>query len=552
MNVPYQCLGRLGQSSIICAAKGTSIHTFDLVTFYLPESGASIISSWTHPLVKKDENSEPQKKNENENENENENGTTQEGQDPDGQESGQRPPKKRKLSSDEKPDASRENGQADSKAVEPPLSGDGAKKEKQKQKQKSELRAQQPELPFVILLAATEDGSHLVAVTGQDKTIWVFEHDGKGTLKELSKRVMPKRPSSIAIITTADGPTILSADKFGDVYSLPLLPTPLTTSTTPASNTPTPSSTPAPSAPFKPSANRLTVHSKRNLRALEDQERVLAQGQEIRKEKEAPAFAHDLILGHVSMLTSLVTASADGRPYIITADRDEHIRVSRGVPQAHVIENYCLGHDSFVSALHVPAMRPEVLISGGGDNEIFMWDWKAARFLHKAYILDRVKEVRPDASKVAVMRILSCRVLQDCYVFVVCEQVPVIFIFVLGLDSSLSYSESIILPGIPLDVIVVPNSKRGPGLVVSLDNHNPPLETSPLCSRYIGEPLLLYEQNETGQWSDTGRVLKNTDGSLDISRDHLENILYPVEKLRKTEFEGEEEAEGGDSANSNT
>lgn len=484
--------------------------------------------------MKKVENSEPQEKTENEND------INQEGRDPDEKGSGQPSPKKRKLSFGEKADVGGESGQAISGTVEPPLSGDGVKK--QKQKQKSEPRAQQSELPFVILLAATEDGNHLVAVTGQDKTIWVFEHDGKGNLKELSQRVMPKRPSSIAIITTADGPTILSADKFGDVYSLPLLPTPLT-ATIPASNTPTPASTPTPTptAPFKPSANRLTVHSKRNLRALEDQERVLAQGQEIRKEKEAPTFAHDLILGHVSMLTSLVTASADGRPYIITADRDEHIRVSRGIPQAHVIENYCLGHESFVSALHIPAMRPELLLSGGGDNEIFVWDWKTGQLLHKRDILKRVKEVVPSMSKVAVTRLLSTQVRHHCYVFVTCEQVPAIFIFVLARDNSLSYFEFIRMPGIPLDVIAVPNSKRSPGLIIALDNHQPPLELS-------RKPLLLYEQDEMGHFVATGRVLKNTDGSLDISRDQLETILYPVEKLRKTEFEGEEEAEGGDSA----
>ncbi|XDG06564.1 hypothetical protein ABKA04_006179 [Annulohypoxylon sp. FPYF3050] len=532
MNIPYQCLSQLGQSSIICAAKGASIHAFYLHAFYL-KAGAPILSSWTHPLVKKVENSEPQEKTENEND------ITQEGRDPDEKENGQPSPKKRKLSFGEKADVGGESGQTISGTVKPPLSGDRVKKEKQKQKQKSEPRAQLSELPFVILLAATEDGNHLVAVTGQDKTIWVFEHDGKGNLKELSQRVMPKRPSSIAIITTVDGPTILSADKFGDVYSLPLLPTPLIA--TPASNTPTPASTPTPATPFKPSANRLTVHSKRNLRALEDQERVLAQGQEVRKEKETPTFAHELILGHVSMLTSLVTASADGRPYIITADRDEHIRVSRGVPQAHVIETYCLGHESFVSALHIPAMRPELLLSGGGDNEIFVWDWKTGRLLHKRDILKRVKEVLPSANKVAVTRLLSSRVLNHCYVFVTCEQVPAIFIFVLALDNSLSYFEPIMLPGIPLDVIVVPNSKRSPGLIVALDNHQPPLELS-------RKPLLLYEQNEMGHFVATGRVLKNTDGSLDISRDQLETILYPVEKLRKTEFEGEEEAEGGESA----
>jgi tRNA (guanine-N(7)-)-methyltransferase subunit TRM82 len=30
-----------------------------------------------------------------------------------------------------------------------------------------------------------------VAITGSDKTIWVFEHDGAGNLKQLSQRHVP-------------------------------------------------------------------------------------------------------------------------------------------------------------------------------------------------------------------------------------------------------------------------------------------------------------------------------------------------------------------------
>ncbi|KAI0889952.1 uncharacterized protein GGS22DRAFT_6580 [Annulohypoxylon maeteangense] len=538
MNLPYQCLYQLGQTSVLCAAKGTRIHTFDL------SSGGSFLSSWTHPLSNKAEKDEPLK---------NEEITTQEGQDPAEQESGQRPSKKRKLSSDEKSDVQGGNGQADAGTAEPAASGDG--KKQKKQKQKSESRAQQPELPFVALLTATEDGSHVVAVTGQDKAIWVFEHDGKGTLKELSQRVMPKRPSSIAITTTADGLTILSADKFGDVYSLPLIPTstPIT-ATTETSNPPTPASTttPPPSTPFKPSANRLTVHSKRNLRALEDQERILAQGQEIRKEKDTPAFTHDLILGHVSMLTSLATASSDGRSYILTADRDEHIRVSRGVPQAHVIETYCLGHESFVAALDVPALRPEVLVSAGGDDEVFVWEWKAGKLLCKADVLARVREVVPAANKVAVARLCSYDVRGRCYVLVICELVPAIFVFELLQDNTLEHVQTLNVPGSPLDVIMAPSSEGNPRLIVSIDPHqstdsNDEVQGNSGITK-TAQSLLLYEPDDAGTWVSSGSIQETADGNLDISRDQLENILYPVEKLRKTEFEEEAEAEGGDSA----
>lgn len=48
-----------------------------------------------------------------------------------------------------------------------------------------------------------------------------------------------------------------------------------------------------------------------------------------------------LILGHTSLLTSFILV--DDEKYVISADRDEHVRVS-WYPQGHVIESFCLGH----------------------------------------------------------------------------------------------------------------------------------------------------------------------------------------------------------------
>ena len=98
-----------------------------------------------------------------------------------------------------------------------------------------------------------------------------------------------------------DGKTILVADKFGDVFSYPIDP-PMDTIMDPAH-----SSEPRP--------------------------------KDSQASHENPYGT--LVLGHASIITSFLL-SHDGQ-YVITADRDEHIRVSK-YPNGYNIERYCLGH----------------------------------------------------------------------------------------------------------------------------------------------------------------------------------------------------------------
>ncbi|CAZ83042.1 unnamed protein product [Tuber melanosporum] len=161
---------------------------------------------------------------------------------------------------------------------------------------------------------------------------------------------MPKRPCALAL-TDSDN-TILVADKFGDVYSLPLLPP-----------------EPAPAVP--PATTPKDSGSKRQRTEITH---------------DLP-FAHKLLLGHVSMLTDLLsititTQEGRKRKYIITADRDEHIRVSR-YPQSWVIEGFCLGHTAFVSRLLVPGWAPQEVLSGGGDGWLGRWRWADGKCLQK-------------------------------------------------------------------------------------------------------------------------------------------------------------------------
>lgn len=188
---------------------------------------------------------------------------------------------------------------------------------------------------------------------------------------------MPKRPSAITI--TPDDQSIIIADKFGDVYRMPLLIPANSTAQAARKDT-------SMSKGFRPSASYSTVHSARNRRALESQLETASKAQTSRK-KEPPPFEHELLLGHVSMLTDLkyITVRDDtmsegannrniSRSYIITADRDEHIRISRGPPQSYVIEGFCLGHTEFISKLCI--LNTNMLVSGGGDDHLMIWNWR--------------------------------------------------------------------------------------------------------------------------------------------------------------------------------
>nr|CAD2124860.1 unnamed protein product [Meloidogyne enterolobii] len=75
------------------------------------------------------------------------------------------------------------------------------------------------------------------------------------------------------------------------------------------------------------------------------------------------------LLGHFSMLLDFCI-SPNGK-FVLTADRDEKIRISR-FPQAYVIEGFCFGHSSFVKS--IAFYGDNKLISGGGDSIIYVWD----------------------------------------------------------------------------------------------------------------------------------------------------------------------------------
>ncbi|EHA58381.1 hypothetical protein MGG_04468 [Pyricularia oryzae 70-15] len=534
MHLPFQRILVCGE--VLFCAQGGTIHAFNI-------KDHSYLGKWDHPDSAKE--AEAQK------ELAEQKATKEVHEDShDAEESVEDGPPSKRVKLDP-----RSSTLTDTAATGSPASGNGTGAEstngegKGRPKKGSRMAAPIPsDLPWVAILVATSDSRHLVAVSGHDKTIWTFSHDGAGKLTELSKRSMPKRPCAVAI--TADNQTIISGDKFGDVFALPLIE-----SDTPIAVTTLVSRSEKRKASFKPEADETTVHSMRNLRALANQKLHLEQHKKKPAEAEdadasGPAFDHALLLGHVSMLTALALSSRPSpsdpnaiRPYIITGDRDEHIRVSRGIPQSHVIENFCLGHENFVSDLCIPTVQPErLLISGGGDSDLFLWDWPSGKVLDRQNLLQHVQSYDAAAATLAVSKIVSFDKIQGemqthHMVAVICERVPAIFLYEINESGSLSHKQTVFLPSNPLDA----GSNDG-DLIIALDTTSP---TSRISSEYgdiMGAKSCLVYLGEDGQWMvRLFSVQPNRNLIRDMTREDLHRALYPIESLRKAPIEEREE-----------
>ncbi|KAK0733436.1 hypothetical protein B0T26DRAFT_19797 [Lasiosphaeria miniovina] len=560
MALPYHMLKVCGD--ILFAARGSSIHSFNL--------NLEPLGTWKYPVQQASGPSAPSH--------------SQQPREPPAPQS-KPPSKRRKLEAGQEPVINSQDADADADQETPQP---GNRRRRRNKSGSHEPSYSSPhDVPFIHELSATTDGRHIVAITGSDKTIWVFEHDGAGNLKELSRRMMPKRPCSIAI--TPNNQTILSADKFGDVYALPLIPTPadekkeqhlLPQQPQDESKDTTAATAQAQAqaqALFKPQANEFTVHTKRNLMALENQK--LALQLKTAEEKHAAAaaangaeFEHTLLLGHVSMLTAVVVATAGPREFIITADRDEHIRLSRGrLDQAHIIEGFCLGHDDFVSRLCVPPGRPELLISGGGGDHLFVWDWADGTLLSKANILEHAHDAavvptttttpgesdETETKKIAVSRLYACQLVEEDgavanWVFVVSERVPAVFCYSLHAGAStLQHHQTIATPGgaFPLDVAVLYGAADAPlafaRLLVTLDPNsglraasspaNPPLAAVLGWAPGSGWSNVL----QTPPGLITAAAAAGGDAAAGVSAEDLHKILYSTDSLRKTSMDFE-------------
>lgn len=204
--------------------------------------------------------------------------------------------------------------------------------------------------------------------------------------------------------TGVDSVVIICGDKFGDVYSLPLIHNPEDTKTP----TPVPGigsvqdgSPAVPDPERKAPRDTGIITTARNKRAAQKAGEMKSRNSIASLQAKELQFKHKLLLGHVSLLLDviLVTMQVElpdrekkWRTWILSADKDEHIRVSR-YPHSYMIEGFCLGHNSYVSKLLVPSFNPHILISGGGDDYLLRWDWKAKEVQQKLDLKKHVAKV---------------------------------------------------------------------------------------------------------------------------------------------------------------
>jgi tRNA (guanine-N(7)-)-methyltransferase subunit TRM82 len=368
---------------------------------------------------------------------------------------------------------------------------------------------------------------------------------------------MPKR--IVDLVLAEHGNKILCADKFGDVFAIPLFP--------PASDSEPKQApgTPALNAGVAglDTADKVYESEEQKQRHIERQKAHIAREQaaaERRKRLQVDyniPFAHDFVLGHVSMLLSLLTITLPAdhpqvngkeKTWVLTSDRDEHIRVTR-FPQSFVIEGFCLGHTQFVKTMLAPSWDLTLLISGGGDEFLLLWDWKERKVVQKVDLVAPVQAVLGPEAKIFVPKTGErgeAEVAEEEGLFkfavsglweipsirgilVGIERVPALFLFTLT-PEGLKYTSTLSLPGNFLDAAVLPTENK---VFASVDPAN------------ALQPLLgVYTLSEAGEWSSATpedgiartveqSVVEAVDLSEELVAAMAPHVLYPVGSLRK-------------------
>ncbi|EGW30051.1 uncharacterized protein SPAPADRAFT_63667 [Spathaspora passalidarum NRRL Y-27907] len=341
-------------------------------------------------------------------------------------------------------------------------------------KKKGEPIMSQPIYNHIRSLLLTGNEEYLVGTTDSDKSTIIFHVDftGENCLTLSKRQVLAKRPCSISF--DAGNENVVVADKFGDVYSIPI-----------DTNEPVP-------------------------------------------EKElAP------ILGHVSMLSDVLVTSYKGKQFIITGDRDEHIRISN-YPKSYVIKNFLFGHREFVSDLYVSEHDPSVLISGGGDDFICLWHWFDNELLTKVELRDLVEEYLHDGhlpparfltedskKEISIAKISTLKTDDSYFLIVLVENTRCLLVFEINDDFTVTHNQTITIDNSIVDFSIDESNKR---IIASVDT-----ESSQLFEAFK------YEQGKFSIDSSLEQSFKSvTDANpFDVESKSDFQQLYYINSMRK-------------------
>ncbi|NXP39558.1 WDR4 methyltransferase, partial [Leiothrix lutea] len=145
-----------------------------------------------------------------------------------------------------------------------------------------------------------------------------------------------------------------------------------------------------------------------------------------------------LELGHVSLLLDVALSPDD--QYILTADRDEKIRVS-WTKAPYTIASYCMGHrEPFLNMLVVINLCPPPSVQ---DSTLRLWEYKSGEEVHCCQLsaICGPQATKAD-QKYTVSRITYC--CQGGYVAILCDSIPTVYIFQLDVTAQqLLYKQQI-------------------------------------------------------------------------------------------------------------
>ncbi|CAG8457074.1 1655_t:CDS:2 [Paraglomus brasilianum] len=243
------------------------------------------------------------------------------------------------------------------------------------------------------------------------------------------------------------------------------------------------------------------------------------------------------ILGHVSMVTDMVL-SPDNK-YVITADRDEHIRVSR-YPKGHIIETFCLGHTQFVAKLHIIPWATDLMMSAGGDDYVALWDYAKGRLVQcldiKNLLSTSTKEVSAESlHDFTIMSIASSSLSR--HIAIVIEKYSGVVI--LDWDDEtrqLRYKQTLLLDIDPLDIVY---DLCGNIWISTACGHG---DESPL--------MILFLRTEDNQYEKTSKdhsLVKDVNEKGSAFADKPSD-LYRTGQLRKVNETRDRKSNNGDNA----